>query len=356
MIQSITIVVINFDGKDHLEECLQSVQEADGPVHEVIMVDDASTDDSVEYVKKRFPSVRLIQLAQNQGPAAARNAGIEATQTPWVCLLDNDVVVEKGWLNALAKAMAEIPDATICTSRILVYEKPGTISNDGNEAHFVGMPTQRNAGSRIVDKHISIPQAVGTAGGASCLIDKSRMERTAYFDPDFYYNFEELDFCLRNRMAGHKCLVVPQSIVFHKDLTGGVAGLSASEVKYSQKRAYYVFRNRWFVLLKLYAARTLFVLAPALLLFELISFLFAVRNKLLSAYLQAWSSVVRDLPGLMQKRQAIQASRVVPDRALLSAPQLTLGRGTTRSRLEERLASLLSSILEGYWALARHLL
>jgi GT2 family glycosyltransferase len=354
--QPITIVVINFNGRRHLQECLLSVQEADGQVKEVILVDDSSTDGSVKFVETQFPWVGLIQLDQNQGPAAARNAGIEAAQTPWVCLLDNDVVVERGWLKALTEAMVEIPEATICSSRVLVYERPETIGNDGNEVHFVGMPTQRNAGSRLGDNLTLSPQEVGAVGGASCLIDRSRMGETAYFDPDFFYNFEELDFCLRNRMAGHKCLVVPQSIVHHKDLTGGVAELSASEPRYSSRRAYYVFRNRWFVLLKLYAARTLFVLAPALLLFEFVSFLFALRNKLLGSYLQAWMSVARALPSLMRKRQAIQASRVIPDRALLSAPQLTLGKGTAQSMFERQLASFLSSILEGYWALAQHLL
>jgi len=355
-VQPITVVIINFNGRHHLEECLGSVQEVDDPIHEVILVDDCSTDGSADYVQEQFPWVRVIRLAQNQGPAAARNSGIEAAQTPWVCLLDNDIKVENGWLNALAEAMAEIPEAAICSSRILVYEKPGIIGSDGSEAHFVGMPTQRNAGSRISEIHAFAPQEVGATGGASCLIDKSRVEKAGYFDPDFFYNFEELDFCLRNRMLGHKCLVVPQSIVHHKYLTGGVAGLSASEVKYSSKRGFYVFRNRWFVILKLYALRSLIVLAPALLLFEFVSVFLAIRRRVVRAYLHAWVSVIQNLGLVRGKRRAIQASRAVSDKALLNAHPLTLGRGTTEGALEARLVSCLSCLLHAYWSLVCHLL
>ncbi len=355
-IQPTTVVVINYNGKQHLEACLRSVQEAEGPIHEVILVDDSSTDGSVAFVQEQFPWVKVIRLLENQGPAAARNAGIEAAQTAWVCLLDNDIVAEKGWLMALGEAMAESPDPAICSSRILVYERPGIIGSDGNEAHFVGMPTQRNAGSRASEMLASAPVEVGAIGGASCLIDKSRIESRPFFDPDFFYNFEELDFCLRNRMLGYRCLVVPLSIVHHKYLTGGVAGLSASEVQYSSRRAFYVFRNRWFIILKLYALRTLLVIAPALLLFELVTILFAVRRRVVRPYLQAWGSVMRNLGPIREKRRAIQTSRVCSDKTLLSAHALTLGRGTTEGTLEARLVSFLSSIFEAYWRLARCLL
>jgi GT2 family glycosyltransferase len=202
----------------------------------------------------------------------------------------------------------------------------------------------------------STPQEVGVISGASFLLDKTKAQQMGYFDPDYFYNFEELDLCLRIRMLGSRCLVVPQSVVYHKYLTGGVAQMTSGQLDYPARRAYYVFRNRWFVLSKLYAARTLFILAPALLLFELVSLVFAVRKKVLNSYWRAWTSVVRNLPSLMRKRRAIQESRVIPDRALLSAPRFTLGRGTTQSASEEQLASFLNSILKGYWALAQRLL
>jgi GT2 family glycosyltransferase len=350
-VQRVTIVVINFNGRHHLEACLRSVQAAEGPIAEVILVDDGSTDGSADLIEAQFPQVRVIRLGHNQGPAAARNAGIEAAKTSWVCLLDNDVVVERGWLTPLIEVMVERQDVAICSSRILVYERPEIIGSDGDDAHFLGMPTQRNAWRPMSEIDASVRQEVGATLGISCLIDKSRTKEAAYFDPDFYYNFEELDLCLRNRILGYRCFVVPQSIVYHKYLTGGVADLSSNQVHYTAQRAYYVFRNRWFVVLKLYSLRTLVVLGPALLLFELVTVLFAAKNRVFKSYLRAWASIVQNLPGLLRKRRTIQASRAVPDGALLSACRLTLGRGTVQSVLEGRLVSF-----QGYWYLARPLL
>jgi GT2 family glycosyltransferase len=249
--------------------------------------------------------------------------------------------------------MAERRDVAICSSRIMVYEQPGIIGGDGNEAHFIGMPTQRNAGSLMSENSTYEAREVGATGGASLLIDKSRIESMPCFDPDFFYNFEELDFCLRNRMAGHRCLVVPQSIVHHKYLTGGVAGLSSSEVQYSSKRAFYVFRNRWLVILKLYALRTIIVIAPALLLFELVTILFAIRRRSVTPYLQAWASLIRNRRSIREKRRAIQAARTVRDRVLLSAYPLTLGRATIQSGFEGRVVAVLNCILHSYWSVVR---
>jgi GT2 family glycosyltransferase len=353
--QSVTVVVINFDGKHHLEECLRSIQEADGPISQVILVDDGSTDGSIEFVKRRFPEVKVIRLTRNQGPSVARNVGIEAAQTRWVCLLDNDVVVDRGWLVPLLEAMNADQDVAICSSRILVYEIPDVIGTDGDDAHFIGMPTQRSAWSNVIASKSSTPQEIGAAVGISLLIDKSRIRLSSKFDPDFFYNFEDLDFCLRNRMLGYKCLVVPQSIVYHKYLTGGVPGLSSSQPSYTPRRAYYVFRNRWFVILKCYSLRTLFVVAPALLLFEIVTVGFAVKRKVLGTYMRALKSVWQSLPDILHKRRELQSTRVVSDKLLLSASRLTLGQGTIQEdTFESNLVSSFSSILQTYWTLARH--
>jgi len=354
---SVTVIVINFNGKQHLEGCLRSVQAADGPIEEIILVDDCSTDGSVEFVQQRFPDVRIIRLTQNEGPSAARNAGIGAARTPWVCLLDNDVVVDRQWLIPLVETMEAEPDVALCSSRILFYEKPDIIGTDGDEAHFVGMMTKRHAGRRISELKNLAPQEIIAAPGISVLIDKTRIRGEGYFDVDFFYNFEDLDFCLRSQILGSRCLVVPQSVVYHKYLTGGVPDLTSSQLIYSSQRAFYVFRNRWFVILKYYAWRTLLVLAPALLLFELVTLAFAIKKGVLRAYAAAWKSLWLNLPDILRKRRQIQIARVVPDREFLSASRLTLARGAVQDGVvESGLAELVSTILHTYWRVAWRLL
>ena len=352
----LTVAIINFNGKHHLRECLESVRQADGPIEQVIVVDDCSTDRSPEFVRCEFPWVTLIELPTNQGPAAARNAALQSAKTRLVALLDNDVLVDRHWLVPLIEALASDEGAIICSSRVLVYERPEILDRDGDEAHFVGMPTLRKAGTPVREMHDLNPTETGSLSGISVLIDTSRMRESVAFDTDYFYNFEDLDFCLANRILGHKCLVVPRSVVYHKYLSGGVPGLSHDPVDYSARRAFYVFRNRWFILMKFYTLRTLVVLAPALLLFELCTAAFAVKRKVFKTYLGAWRSFLVGLPRLLKKRRTIQRSRVRPDSALLSAHALTLGPGTVQGTLSAWFARAVDSLLQGYWLRARGLL
>jgi GT2 family glycosyltransferase len=351
---SVTVVVINFNGKRHLEECLSSVLEADGPIHQVILVDDGSSDGSAEFVERRFPDVKVLRLTSNQGPAAARNAGIEAAETPFVCLLDNDIIVDRWWLIPLIDTITSQQNVAMCSSRILFYEYPELIGSDGEDAHYIGMPTRRNALRRAAEVEYASPREIGAALGISLLVNKSLITDSPYFDPDFFYNFEDLDFCLRNRMLGQRCFLVPRSIVYHKFITGGVSGLTSNQVSYSSRRAFYVFRNRWFISLKCYAPRTLIAMGPAFLLFELVTVVFALRKGVIRSYLRAWKSLLLGLPSIIRKRQAIQATRMVSDKALLSASPLTFGQATVQGGIvESKLASLVSAFLRTYWELAR---
>ena len=354
--EPLTVGIINFNGKHHLRECLESVRQADGPIERVIVVDDCSTDGSPEFVRREFPWVTLIELPTNQGPSAARNAALQAANTRLVALLDNDVRVDRNWLLPLMEAMASDDKAIICSSRALLYERPEILDRDGDEAHFVGMPTLRNSRTPVKELHDLKPTETGSVSGISILIDTSRLKKSVVFDTDYFYNFEDLDFCLANRILGQKCLVVPQSVVYHKFLSGGVPGLSHDPTDYSARRAFYVFRNRWFILTKFYTFRTLVVLAPALLLFELCTAAFALKRRVFKTYLAAWRSFFVALPRLLRKRRTIQRSRVCPDSVLLSAHALTLGPGTVQGTLSAWFAGVVDSLLRGYWSRARGLL
>jgi len=351
--EPVTVAIINFNGKHHLGECLDSVTLARGPIAEVIVVDDCSTDGSAEFVRREFPWVLVIELPANQGPAAARNAALKVSRTRLVALLDNDVVVDKEWLIRLVEAMTSDNRAALCSSRAIVYERPEIVDRDGDEAHFVGMPTLRNAGARVDGLNGSGPQEIGAASGISILVDTLKLDGRMIFDTDYFYNFEDLDFCLMLRTRGYKCLIVPQSVVYHKYLSGGVPGLSHDLTDYSPRRAFYVFRNRLFIHTKFYALTTLILLTPALLIFELVTMVFAVKRKVFMQYLSAWRSFFNHLPALMMKRRAIQASRLCPDSALLSANRLTPGPATIQGSLCARLLSWLDLFLRVYWFLAR---
>ncbi len=355
-VESATVVVINYNGREHLEDCLSSVTAARGPVHEILFVDDASTDSSADFVQERFPEIRIIRLPRNGGPSVARNAGLEHARTRLVALLDNDVVVDRNWLQPMIEAMKNNDRIAVCTSRVMVHEDPEIVDRDGDDAHYVGMPTQRHSKMPLKDIPPSGPVETGAASGISMLVDRSKIPGKDAFDTDFYYGLEDLDFCLAVRIRGYICCFVPDSVVCHKYHTGGAKGLSHSSSVYPERRALYMFRNRWLIMLKYYRVRTLIVMSPALLVFELVSVGFAFRKRLTRKYREAVGSFIRIAPVMKRKRQAIQAARVTPDRELLSGEQLTPGAGTASDGIEARFISGLGRFLRAYWRMARPLL
>ena len=346
--RKVSVVVINFNGKNHLGECLSSVQGAEGPVEEVILVDDASADGSVSLVEKKFPWVKIVALPENSGPAAARNAGLECSSTRWVCLIDNDLRVDKRWLVELCKASGEKRDGALFASRVGVYETPSLIATDGLDVHYLGMPTFRNNGAKLAESGDLVVREIGAAGGACILIDKKKVGRRP-FDEDFFYGFEDTDLCLRCRIAGDKCYVVPSSVVFHKFSSGGVEGLSDEERRYSPRRAFYVFRNRWWLILKYYELRSFLALCPALALFELVCAAFAARRGVVASYLAAAKALAATWPQMIAKRKAVQATRVVGDAELLSAFSLSPGTGTVRVGMEAALFKMIDVFFKKYW-------
>ncbi len=350
--KKVSVVVISYNGERHLEECLSSVLEAEGPLEEVIFVDDGSTDGSVSLVQRKFPRVKIVALRENSGPAAARNAGVECSKARWVCLIDNDIRVDKRWLAELCKASGEKGDGALLASRVGVYETPSLIGTDGLDVHYLGMPTFRNNGAKLAESDDLAVREIGAAGGACILIDKEKVGRRP-FDEDFFYGFEDTDLCLRCRIAGDKCYVVPSSVVFHKFSTGGVEGLSDEERRYSSRRAFYVFRNRWWLILKYYEFRSFLALCPALVLFELVCAAFAARRGVVVSYVAAAKALATTWPKIRAKRKAVQNTRVVGDAELFSAFSLSPGSGTVRSGMEAALFEMIDVFFKKYWKLVK---
>ena len=344
----VSVVVVNYNGESHLDECLSSVQEAEGPIEEIIVVDDASTDGGVALVERNHPSVKIVRLRKNSGPAAARNEGIKAARSSWVCLIDNDVRVDRHWLVELMKGARQAPEAGLFSSVVAVYEAPTTICTRGLDVHFLGMPTFREPGTKIPAYPNQGIEQIGAAGGASLLIEK---EKTGIepFDPGFFYGFEDTDACLRLRIAGDKCYVVPGSIVFHKFSTGGVEGLSDDELRYPPARAFFVFRNRWWLILTYYELKTLLALGPALFLFEIVCATFALKRGVGRSYAAALGSLFVSLPSLLHKRKIVQKGRETGDRELLSACSLSPGSGSLRTSLEAKAFGILDAFFKKYW-------
>ncbi len=238
----VSIIILTWNQRDLTRDCLASLAQMDYPADrlQLIVVDNGSTDDSVARIRAKFPDVKIIETGINLGYAGGNNVGIRhalAAGAEAVCILNNDVTVEPGFLPPLLAALQSGPDVGIVTP--LVAEGTG---DDGRVWALGSTVNPRTAavnrccaGEPLDAWREREPFEVETASGAAMLVRREVFERVGLLDEDFFLYFEEVDWCLKVRRAGYRILAVPASVVWHK--------VSATLGTTSPVIDYYMLRN-----------------------------------------------------------------------------------------------------------------
>jgi len=233
-----SIVTLNYNGKEHLEECLSSLFKMSYPKdrYEVIMVDNASTDGSADYVKENFPEVKVLKFDKNYGNAEGANKGVEAAKGECIIILDNDTRVHPDWLSELVKTAMKDEKTGICGSKVLEFRNPDRIQFAGGYLDMVGSPFHRGAGE--VDKgQYDREEEIFYAMGCALLIKRQVLNKLKYlFDPTYFAYYEETDLCWRIKYLGYRVMFSPKSVLWHK---GG-----ATSSKMGNLMVFYMYRNK----------------------------------------------------------------------------------------------------------------
>lgn len=348
-----SLCIINFNGTKILPAALNAACAIADRFEAILVVDDCSTDDSVALIERDFPQVRVIRQPRNQGPGAARNAGMRQAPTDVVIVMDNDVALTAGCVEHLVAAMAANPRAVVAAPAVLYAHQRDTIQYDGAECHFLGVQTLRDE-DRLADSVDQSVQKVGSLVSCAFAIDRSRIQPLELFDEDYFIYFEDHDFGWRLRLLGADVLSVPQARCFHGT---GTEGLSIRQLgTYSSRRVLYLIRNRWLCLLKNHQLRTLVVLMPLLLFYEAAQFAIVVKKGWLREWWRAVVWVFGHLPQVLRERRRIQRARRVPDRELLIGGPIPFRRELSTSAVEVAARRLLDGVVMGYWKVARVLI
>jgi GT2 family glycosyltransferase len=131
-VSAVSIIIVNWNGKSFLADCLDGLKRQTYGNFSVIMVDNGSVDGSLDYVQTHYPEVKTIALSENSGFAVANNIAIESVKTKYVALLNNDAVPHPDWLQNLMDALENHPEAGFCASKMLFYDSPGVIDRAGD--------------------------------------------------------------------------------------------------------------------------------------------------------------------------------------------------------------------------------
>lgn len=304
MARLVSVVIVNWNGKPYLQGCLPSLLSQTYPYFEVILVDNGSTDGSVEFVSRTFPQIRLIENPENIGFAAGSNIGIEVAKGDYIATLNNDAQADRRWLEELVAPMEADHRVGMCASKILFADRPHTIESMGINLDKAGIAWHRFGGreeSEVVDNEE--PSEVFGPCAAAALYRRKMLDEIGYFDEEFFAYLEDVDLAWRARLMDWRCLLVPRAKVHHKHSATTKAGFP--------HKSYLLGRNKVWTILKNYPAPQILLFLPIILAYDLAAVLYVllVRGDLnvLRGRVAGWLAV----PRVLGKRKALQTRRSV---------------------------------------------
>jgi GT2 family glycosyltransferase len=297
----VSVIIVTWNGRRHLDACLSAVAAQKGVSVETVLVDNASTDGTVDHVRERYPSVRIVELRENRGFAGGNNAGVADAQAPLVAFLNNDTVADPGWLQALLGGLDQACRFALVTSRIVYLHDPKTIDSAGDGFLRAGGAFKRLHG--MPSAEAEEPSEVFGACGAACLMPKSVFAELGGFDEDFFASHEDVDLSYRARLRGYRVRYVPAAVVRHEG--------SATLGRQSARAVYYGQRNLEWVYVKNSPASILLRTVPGHLVYNAAAAVHFARAGHAGAFVRAKAAALAALPALLRKRAAVQRARRV---------------------------------------------
>lgn len=299
----VSIIILNWNGKEHLKKCLKSIKAISYPSYEVIVVDNNSTDGSKEMIEKEFGSVKLIKNQKNLGYAGGNNRGIEESKGKYIFILNNDTEVNKGFLEPLVKVL-DSDKSVGCVQPKLVYGDHRDLLNAvGSYLTSTGFlyhyGYRKNADLPMYNR----PLSIYSAKGAAMLLRKSALDKVGLFDEDFFIFFEETDLCHRLWLAGYKVKYEPASTIFHYE------AVDTSRQMKDFTRNYLSFRNRiasFMINLEFGNMILIFVPLSLIYCFLIIYYAFTLKFSLLLTIPAGLLWNIAVLPNTIKKRSFVQ--------------------------------------------------
>jgi GT2 family glycosyltransferase len=244
----IAIVILNWNGQKFLEQFLPSVFQSSYPNYQVIVADNASSDDSVSFLEERYPQIRVIRLLQNFGFAKGYNEALNLVDADYYVLLNSDVEVTKDWLEPMVALMEQNPQIAACQPKILSFQHRNLFEYAGGAGGWIDIYGYPFCRGRVFDHceedlgQYDDPAPIFWASGAALFIRAALYHQMKGFDEFFFAHQEEIDLCWRLQLAGYMIYVCPSSTVFH--VGGGTLGRS------SPRKTFLNFRNNRIMLSK----------------------------------------------------------------------------------------------------------
>jgi len=315
----ISIIIPHWNGIDVLSECLDSVKQSSYSKKEIIVVDNASTDGSQDWIKNNHPDIILVENDQNEGYAGGCNRGVSFAKGDWLLFLNNDTTQEPDWLNHLTKAVEDQDDVSAIQPKIRNYYEKNLFDYAGGAGGHLDIFCYPFARGRIFleqeeDKgQYDNPSEIFWTSGTAMMVRKNDFNEASGFDETFFAHQEEIDLCWRLHLMGKKVMVEPKSIVYHKN---AVSLPMQSFYKY-----YLNHRNSIFMMVTNYHLSLTLYLLPIRFALELVTMVYALVKRDMNhfgAVLKSLGWLLTHPHKIYKKRQLVKKIRKRNDKEILN--------------------------------------
>jgi GT2 family glycosyltransferase len=327
--KKVTVVIPNWNGMNWLSDCLQSLARQDTPDFGILIIDNGSTDGSMEFIKQNHPNIEVVSLPNNTGFANAANIGIEKSATPYIVFLNADTRVYPDWLSSLLDRIENSPpEIAAINSQMLRMDDPERLDDAGDEMTWFGATIKRGY-NQLASGHDEEVEVFSACAGAA-LYRRDFLLETGGFDPAFFAYLEDVDLGLRGRLLGYRYLYLPKAKVIHKGHGSNIDFNLYVEL---------ITRNRLLLFVKNIPSSLLLRHAPKLLYGQIYFF---------AAYARPWASIrgylsfCASLPKTIRKRARI-LSKVTMN---LAEMDRLLGKNPPSPTLCAVVSGYLSSLMQ----------
>ena len=336
--KKVTAIIVNWNDKDVIVECIQSILDQNRNKIDIIISDNGSKDDSVEFIRKRFPSIKIIENGENLGFGSAINRGLGLAKGDYLLFLNSDLKLHSKCVGELAKVLESDSNVGGTIPKILHIDQQNTINSLGVLINYTGIAYPNLLGQ----KDPGYQEPFESACGGIFMLKREVYETVGGFDEDLFLYHEDHDLSWRIRLAGWHLKVIPQAIMYHHyKFNKGILKYYSSE------------KNRLHILLKNMEVKTLALICPALIIVEFSQWFRAAINKWFLLKMKSYFEILILLPSILTKRKKQKYLRKVPDKEITRIYQGTLAVSGMDNSL---LTNLLSPALNTYWKIIRHLI
>jgi len=317
--KKVALIILTYNGKKYLPSLLGSIFDfSEKSVStEIMIVDNNSSDGTVEYVRQNFPEATVFAQDKNLGFAAGNNIGIKYamdTGTDFIMLLNQDTIVTENFLKPLIEQLESDEKIAAVQPKLMLYPLTELVNSLGNVIHYLGFGYTYGHKTKIKELWPMIRDTkfriheINYCSGAACLIKTEALKNVGLLDEDLFMYHEDLDLGWRFKLKGYKNIACLDSVVYHQ-----------YEFSRSIQKYYFMERNRFIVMFKNYRWLTILLIFPALIFMEIGLFIFSFKNGWWRQKLLVYAYFLNPLNWIkiFNKRQVVQHSRVISDREIV---------------------------------------